>query len=129
MATVLCYIRLMQYVEEAGITGIFDLNALQAKLIKQVESSISRNTDEWERSYVCKPSLFINGKENIFYCNNKEIADYECEFILKTQLADGSWHITWSWAAYPDEWAISKNWWKANGIIANLLYLRGFSKI
>lgn len=129
MATVLCYIRLMQYVEEAGGTGIFDLNALKGKLIKQVEVTITRDTAEWERSYVCKPSLFINGKESIFYASNKEISDFECDFIIKTQLDDGSWHITWYWAAYPDEWAISKNWWKANGIISNLLYLRGFNKI
>lgn len=129
MATVLCYIRLMQYVEEAGATDLFDLHALQAKLTKQVESCISRNTDEWDRSYVCKPSLFINGKESIFYRSNKEIADFECDFILKTQLDDGSWNITWSWPAYPEAWAVSKNWWKANGIISNLLYLRGFNKI
>ncbi|NLG88349.1 MAG: hypothetical protein GX494_03900 [Clostridiaceae bacterium] len=129
MATVLCYIRLMQYVEEAGITGIFDINALKAKLIKQVEYSITWNTAEWETSYICKPSQFISGKESIFYADNKEIADYECEFIIKTQLEDGSWNITWKWADYPDEWAVSKNWWKSDVVIKNLLYLRGFNKI
>lgn len=129
MATVLCYIRLMQYVEEAGITGIFDFNALKAKLIQQVEYSITKDTAIWETSYICKPSKFFNSKESIFYDSNKEIADYECEFIIKTQLEDGSWNITWKWAAYPDEWAISKNWWKSDIIIKNLLYLRGFNKI
>ena len=110
MATVLSYIRLMQYVEEAGAIDILDIDALKAKLIKQVESSITRNTSEWERAYVCKPSQFINSKESIFYINNKEISDFECDFIIKTQLDDGSWHITWTWTAYPEEWAISKNW-------------------
>jgi len=129
MATVLCYVRFMQYAEEAGITGVFDISALKAKLIKQVENVISKNTAEWETSYVCKPSQFIDGKEGIFYLNNKEIADYECEFIIKTQLDDGSWSITWKWAAYPDEWAVSKNWWKSNNIITNLLYLRAFDKL
>ena len=33
----------------------------------------------------------------------------------------------WSWGGnYPDEWAISKNWWKSQWIIKNLLYLKGF---
>jgi len=129
MATVSCYIRLMQYVEEAGIIDIFDVNALKAKLIKQVENCIERNTDKWETSYVCKPSQFINSKESIFYLSNKEISDFGCDFIIKTQHDDGSWNITWSWDNYPQEWAISKNWWKSNIIITNLLYLKGFNKI
>lgn len=129
MHTVLCYIRLMQYAEEVGADDIFDNNALKAKLIKQVEKSITRNAGEWETSYVCRPSQFFNSKESIFYINNKEIADFECDFIIKTQLDDGSWNITWNWADYPEEWAVSKNWWKSNGIITNLLYLKGFKKI
>lgn len=132
MHTVLCYIRLMQYIEEAGVIDIFDINALKAKLIGQVERSITRNTAEWETSYVCKPSQFLNSKNSVFYTSNtaiREMADFECEFIIKTQLNDGSWNITWKWDAYPDEWAISKNWWKSHGIITNLLYLRGFNKI
>jgi len=129
MATVLCYIRLMQYIEEAGLSGIFDINTLKAKLVKQVEYSITWNTAEWKTSYICKPSQFFNSKNSIFYANNKEIADYECDFIAKTQLEDGSWNITWKWTAYPEEWAVSKNWWKSDMIIRNLLYLRGFNRI
>lgn len=129
MNTVLCYIRLMQYTEEAGINDVFDNDALKAKLIKQVEIIISRNTDEWETLYVCKPSQFLSSKESAFYFYNKEIADFECDFIVKTQIDDGSWNVTWSWAGYPEEWVLSKNWWKANGIISNLLYLKGFNKI
>jgi len=30
---------------------------------------------------------------------------------------------------YPDEWAISKNWWKGNLAILNILYLRGMGKL
>jgi hypothetical protein len=101
MSTVLCYIRLMQYAGETGATGIFDADALRAKLIKQVETSITRDTDIWQTSYTCKPSQFI----------------------------DGSWNITWKWTAWPEEWAVSKNWWKSCVIILNLLYLKGFGRI
>jgi hypothetical protein len=129
MSIVECYIRLMQYVEEAGITDIFDVNALKTKLIKQVEHIIAKNTAEWETHYLCKPSRFIDSKESIFYINNKEIADYECKFIFNTQWDDGSWNITWKWTAYLEEWPIAENWWKSYEIIKNLLYLRGFNKI
>lgn len=45
--------------------------------------------------YVCKPSLFIGTKTSDFYMKNKEICDYECEFILNTQESDGTWGVIW----------------------------------
>lgn len=129
MHTVSCYIRLMQYIEEAGAADIIDFAALQAKLIKQTAYSITKDTDEWRNSYVCRPSHFFLSPDSVFYPANKEIADLECEFIVDTQLEDGSWQIPWQWDAYPGEWAISKNWWKSHVIITKLLYLKGFKKI
>lgn len=128
--TSLCYIRLMEYCESIGNNNdISDLTWLKEKLKKQVKSSISQDKEKWENSYICKPSQFFNSTNSIFYRDNKEIADYECDNILRTQLDDGSWNIPWSWNAYPEEWAISKNWWKSNGVILNMLYLKGFKKI
>ncbi|QSX04991.1 hypothetical protein JYG23_09855 [Sedimentibacter sp. zth1] len=129
MHTALCYIRLMEYCEEANINNLFDVSLLKKQLLKQVKGSITRNLDEWRTSYICKPSQFFNNKNSIFYTDNKEIAKYECEFIVSTQLDDGSWNINWQWEDYPQEWAITKNWWKSNGAILNILYLRGFDKL
>lgn len=128
MHTALCYIRLMQYCEEAGADDLFNVPALKEKLLSQVKASITQNTSEWENSYVCKPSQFFNSRSSVFYADNREIAEYECEHIIKTQLDDGSWGIPWSWGDYPEQWAVSKNWWKSNGIILNMLYLKGFKK-
>ncbi len=77
-------------------------------------------------NHICKPSQFFNSKDSIFYSENKEIAEYECNYIIKTQLEDGSWNIPWGWSEYPNEWAISKNWWRSNVIISNMLYLRNY---
>lgn len=66
---------------------------------------------------------------SIFYADNKDIADYECDFIMRTQLDDGSWLIPWGWSDYSDEWTVSKNWWKGNGAIHNLLYLKGMGRL
>ena len=126
MHTDSCYIRLQQYLEEAQASDIVDLDALWARLIEQVAYSITKDTSRWGSAYVCKPSQFFNTPESIFYPRNKEFADFECEFIAQTQLEDGSWNITWQWGAYPEEWAIAKNWWKAHAIINNMLYLQGF---
>lgn len=129
MHTVHCYVRLLEYLEKSNTTDLIDLVVLKNKLMDLVKSCITQDINEWETSYICKPSLFFNTKNNIYYHENKEIADYECEFIMKTQLDDGSWNITWGWSQYPDEWAISKNWWKSNGILSNILYLRNFGKV
>ena len=80
-------------------------------------------------AYMCKPSQFFNTRDSEYYPENADIAEYECEFIAATQLADGSWDIPWRWEKFPDEWAISKNWWKGEVILQNLLYLKGFGKL
>jgi hypothetical protein len=123
-----CYIRLLDYLTEANLTDIIDLAALQAKLQEQVKHSIEADTAKWN-GYVPTPSGFMHSRDSIFYSDNKDIADYECEYIIYTQLDDGSWAIPWGWNAYPEEWAVAKNRWKANGVIVNLLYLKGMERI
>jgi hypothetical protein len=129
MHTELCYIRLMEYCKEAGMDNLFDIVTLRDNLLMQVKTSITQNTEKWQTSYICKPSQFINFRDSIFYPDNKDIAAYECEYIVKTQLDDGSWNIPWCWSDYPEEWAISKNWWKANGAILNMRYLAGIGTL
>jgi len=46
------------------------------------------------------------------------------DFPHEAQLPDGSWDVPWSWGDYPEEWELSKNWWKSHIIIENLLKLR-----
>ncbi|MCL2508583.1 MAG: hypothetical protein FWF05_05360 [Oscillospiraceae bacterium] len=129
MHSVILYIRLMQYCEEAGVTEVIDLSALKKRLREKVGRSITKDTSKWETDYVCKPSQFFNTRDSIFYADNRDIAEYECEFIVKSQLADGSWNIPWGWGAYPEEWAVSKKWWQGNGAVLNMLYLKGFGKL
>jgi len=129
MHTAACYVRLMQYCEEAGINDVLDIPVLKEKLRKQVKQSITQNTAEWETGYICKPSQFFNSRDSVFYADNRDTADYECEYIIKSQQEDGSWHIPWSWGAYPEEWAVAKNWWKGSVAVLNLLYLKAFGKI
>jgi hypothetical protein len=129
MHTAACYIRLYEYLTEAGAEDVIDLAALRDKLQAQVKHSITADIAKWESSYICKPSQFFNSRDSIFYAENKEIAIYECQYITKTQLDDGSWDIPWGWSDYPEQWAVSKNWWKGNCTVLNLLYLKGMGKL
>ena len=49
---------------------------------------------------------------------------HQMEIIVDCSVIDKD--ISWNWEAYPEEWVISKNWWKGQVIIENLLYLKGF---
>jgi len=129
MHTVACYVRLLEYCKKAKVVDLFDLSELRQKLIKQVKRSITADTSLWATSYVCKPSQFFDSPNSIFYADNKEIADYECEFIVNSRNEEGVWDITWSWNGYPDEWAISKNWWKGSIAVKNMVYLKNFGKL
>ncbi len=129
MHTAACYVRLWQYCAEAGAGDVIDLAALRERLRGQVSYCITKDTARWDTDYICKPSQFFNARSSFFYADNQETADYECAFIVNSQLADGSWDIPWSWGDYPEQWAISKNWWKGNGAILNMLYLKGFGKL
>ena len=128
MHTLLCYIRLLQYVQQAAGAAPFSAMALKRKLIEQVSHCISPDQTAWSTSYVCKPSQFIESRDSIFYTSNQDLADAECGHIIRNQLEDGTWPVTWAWADYPDAWALSQNWWKAGIIIKNLLYLRDVGK-
>ncbi len=129
MHSVNLYIRLLEYCQEACAADIIDISSLEKRLHELIPLAITQDTAEWEKSYVCKPSQFFHSKDSIFYAENKKIAEYECEFIVRTQSEDGAWNIPWGWGAYPDEWAISKRWWQSNGILVNMLYLKGMGKI
>lgn len=126
--TCACYVRMKEYIEKANIKELIPYEELSQKLHQAVNKLICKDTSQWG-GYVCKPLAFLNSKDSEYYLDNKEIADYQCEYIINTQLEDGSWDILWSWENYPDEWAISKNWWKGQVIIENLLYLKGFGMI
>ena len=126
MHTCACYMRMAELFEKGNATEYIPFDELKDKLHKSINKLIVTDTSKWS-GYVCQPSCFINSKGSEYYLANKEIADYECKHIINTQLADGSWNIGWTWGGnYPDEWAISKNWWKGQWIIQNLLYLKGF---
>lgn len=126
--TCACYMQMAELFKKGNATDYIPFNELKVKLHKSINKLIVTDTSQWS-GYVCLPHRFIDSKESEFYPDNKDAADYECEYIMKTQLADGSWDVPWCWENYPDEWAVSKNWWKGQIILERLLYLKGMGRI
>lgn len=128
MHTCACYVHMLEHIIRAGAEDQVPCKLLKELLHTSVNGLITTDRSKWG-GYVCRPSRFMNSRDSAFYPANKEIAEYECEYIADTQLPDGSWDIPWGWEAFPEEWAISKNWWKGQVIIENLIYLKGFGVI
>lgn len=121
-----CFHRLYEYILEAGLEKEFPTDALKRRLKEVVNQTITQDENLYITmwgTHICKPSQFITSRDSMYYEDNRKIADFECEFIRKTQLSDGSWEVTWDWGkAYPSAWGVAKNWWKSHIIINNLLY-------
>lgn len=119
-----CFIQLWEDIGAAGLSGRFEMDRLKAFLQELVSKTVIQDTSTWENGYVCKPSQFLNRKESAFYEKNREAAQFECEFIGKAQMPDGGYAVNWSWDDYPEAWAVSKNWWRAEITVNNMIYLR-----
>ena len=124
MHTVSCFVELYEYIKESSMNNLLDIEEFSNLLHQQIQYVLTYDTSKWAVDYVCKPSLFIGTKTSDFYMENKEICYYECKFILNTQESDGTWGITWAWTDYPEQWNISKNWWKSDLIIKNIRYIK-----
>lgn len=129
MHTVACFAQLYHALHASGQTQLVDIDAFRTLLRQQIQNVLTLDTATWSTEYVCKPSLFIHGKEDEFYPVYQEICQSECDFILQTQQPEGYWGITWAWPDYPEQWAISKNWWLSDVTIKNLKFLQAIRGI
>ncbi|MGN0452430.1 MAG: hypothetical protein ACI4GZ_01360 [Ruminococcus sp.] len=123
MHTASCFVKLYEYLRDCD-SLINDMKEFEALLELQIKHILTKDTSVWKTEYVCKPSLFIRSRNSSFYDENKELCNFECRFISETQEADGTWAVTWNWEHYPEEWHISKNWWKSDLIIKNTEFFR-----
>ena len=126
MHEIACIVELYEYMRECNLKNLLNFEEFRTLLQQQIGKIITYNTDIWSKEYVCKPSQFIISKKSDFYFSNEEICTFEYNFIKQTQNEDGTWNVTWSWNAFDEQWALSKNWWKSNIIIRNISYIKAF---
>ncbi|MGN0974968.1 MAG: hypothetical protein ACI4OL_03130 [Gemmiger sp.] len=120
MHTAVCFAELLDAMQACGLaTG-----SLQAQMQRQVQAVLTADTSLWATEYVCRPSLFIHSKASPYYPQNRALCEFECDFLTRTQQPDGSWAVTWDWGAYPEQWHISKNWWKSDLILKNVRFYK-----
>lgn len=119
-------------IEAAGLSSRFDVSSVREMLPALINRTIERDPDKWEL-YTPRPSEFIWSPDSCYYPGNEAIVETELDYLIDTRTPGGVWNITWTWfdlgEAYPKEFAISENWWKAFKAMEKLRFLGAFGRI
>ncbi|MCL2833311.1 MAG: hypothetical protein FWD78_09095 [Treponema sp.] len=126
------YCQLSGTLSKLGLTDQYGAAFLPALLRELVNKAIVRNDSKWV-NYGIRPSQFIASPDSPFYAENEDIVQKELDYLIETRPQNNVWGITWNWHEnfnkYQEEFAISKNWWKASGAIGKLKFLRNFGRL
>lgn len=125
----LCFLRLYQCCLETNTISLFDMDKYSKFLYKFVSQRITTTDIDWCCDGVAFEYIkaYSNDLESISVSN--ETINYIVKYLKDKQQNDGSWNVPWSWNNYVEEWAVSKNWWKAYGVIVNMLFLKCMKKL
>ncbi|MEK3794461.1 hypothetical protein MKX42_22215 [Paenibacillus sp. FSL R7-0204] len=123
-----CVATLLECIAWAELQEEFPYAALREALKVQSVQLISRDAGGWN-GYSCRPSVFIHSPHSPEYAELGGLLHQELDYLLETRNSEGIWDLTWGWAGYEREFAVSENWWKAHIVIENLRLLRAFGRM
>jgi len=122
----LCYLRLKQCCEEANENDFFDMTDFHNKLLENIKLMFGNLQLDWCCDGVALEFIKAYQNQPGLISDKTDIAETVCNYLIENQQDDGTWNIAWNWNDYQEEWSISKNWWKAYGVIVNMLFLKHF---
>lgn len=121
------FMRLAEFATGHDLTG---LDQLTDRLHATAPLCVCTDLSLYGVRYVDRPTDLINGPQSPWYPDIAAAADAECQFLIDSQLADGSWPVPWKWwTEYTDEFAVAASWWKGHIVLKHILYLKNFGKI
>lgn len=123
-----CFVTLYNTLNEYA-PDLTDIKLFKKKLCENVKICICPEKEKWAVEYVTRPSDFKITPDSIFYSDNKAAADYECDFIMESQLSDGGFNVTWQWWTDYTEYHVSANRWQSVFAINNMRYLKAYNRI
>ncbi len=123
------YLELYEYCSSIEGFDLFDLAAYKNALYTAIKNTVCTDTDKWFKEYVCKPSTFYDSSKLVFDIVDNELCKKEGELLLKGQLEDGSYPVTWLWRNDYKEYYVAANWWKSFLLRTNILYLKDLKLI
>ena len=106
------------------------LAEMSARLDAMVPLCVCADLTKYGVEYVDRPTDLIDGPHHPWYPLIAEAAQAECDFLISSQLPDGSWPVPWKWwNEYTAEYEVAAYWWKAHIVLKHIVYLRNFGKI
>ncbi|WP_151736066.1 hypothetical protein [Paenibacillus tengchongensis] len=123
-----CLLILLESIRHSGLQQQFPYERLLAAAEERISRLLGNSAADWS-GYSTRPSAFFETPNSIGYKANAALLERELDYILAGRNSDGVWDVTWSWEGYPQEFALSENWWKAVIAINNVLLLRAFGRL
>ena len=94
-----------------------------------IPSSVETDSTKWE-GYCLKPIEVIKSPDSPFLHLIDQALETSLDYEINNQDDDGSWKPFWSWGdAYPDDWKIAKQEWRAILTLDVLRVLKAFGRI
>ncbi|TFG82160.1 MAG: hypothetical protein E4G74_03095 [Erysipelotrichales bacterium] len=126
MHPLLCLEFLYRRIEEVGYADEPWFIGAKTKLLEDIHALILNDLDRWNE-YACLPTVFITTPDHPLYPALKIETDKDIQRKLASRNNDGIWDISWNWVDYPEAFAISSNWWKADLVLRNLQLFKNFN--
>jgi len=118
--------RLAEFGQGHDIPG---LNALSARLTG-MPLQVCTDLSKYGVEYVDRPTDLIDGPEHPWYPLIAQAARMECDFLIESQLPDGSWPVPWRWHnEFTAEYEVAAMWWKSHIVLKHIVYLKNFNRV
>lgn len=128
MHPLICVHDLLEDISKARIESRFRYDEAISVFNEKASLLILSSRDNWG-GYCVYPSHFVKSKGDEIDRRIGDLSIREAEWLVGTRNKDGVWDISWKWDKYPEEFAISENWWRGSLAVRNCLFLRSMGQI
>lgn len=100
----------------------------EERLNELEEQHIEKNPENYPE-YVLRPTHLIRTPAHPLYKKLQDLVEKDLDFLEKNVQPGGYFDINWSWGAYEEQFQISRNFWRSDLSIHNLLLLQAFGRL
>ncbi len=104
----------------------YTLNEVSDKVMLLVERIMDKNVLEWSSGYKAFPLEFIDSPNHPLCKKYGDLVEQNLEFYIEQLSDEGTWDISWSWSGFPEEFAISRRYWKGILTVKRYKILKSF---
>ena len=119
--------RLVEFGQGHDIPGFDEMSARVNAL---APLCVCTDLTKYGVEYVDRPTDLISGPAHPWYPRIAEAAQAECDFLIASQLPDGSWPVPWKWwNESTAEYEVAAYWWKSHIVLKHIVFLKNFNRV